>query len=169
MKSTTCPCKNCGSRKIRSLKLPTTPPRSPPKPIAQRPSTIFLEKMIKPAETMMANTVRKIVKFEPMLKAAPEIGRVIESEQGANQIDRASGFQICDGPELACLIKREDDEREIGNDFDATTLTLRCCRHFSKAGFLGGGRCQRRSSLALHRIQSVARGNTWSRAFPMAF
>ena len=69
--SITWPCNKPGSRKIRSIKLPITPPKTRPKTTAQPLEVIREEKYKIVSRTMMEKIVRKIVAPVANEKAAP--------------------------------------------------------------------------------------------------
>ena len=69
--SITWPCNKPGSRKIRSIKLPITPPKTRPKTTAQPFEVIRGEKYKIVSRTMMEKIVRKIVAPVANEKAAP--------------------------------------------------------------------------------------------------
>ena len=69
--SITWPCNKPGSRKIRSIKLPITPPKTRPKTTAHPLEVIRGEKYKIVSRTMMEKIVRKIVAPVANEKAAP--------------------------------------------------------------------------------------------------
>ena len=71
IQSITCPWKNPGERKIRSLKFPRTPPKSHPRRRAQLRSTMRGATYVIATITTKANNESKSVEPVPKLNAAP--------------------------------------------------------------------------------------------------